>query len=847
MAGKGWVGLGLISWALLGVIVAPQPGSSVPGAFLTTLAPRPQSEASMLSLNLGLNFKFHVRGPGSAWGGLATETQPRLQVLDQGPDDGVGGLRTDTLPGLLTSSPELGSAEGSAVSSTSTLPLQSTSPDPRPKDGLPLLGTLSLDTPFQATAPPPSTPWPHKGELELKFDVALRAGAAPTLGHKMLPLLPSLRASLAEIAGRLGPFGFFGTTLSSELEPNNLTSSIVGSSSSPSNDSLRSEPPDITPTPNEPSPASLRSSSAQPECAAQACGTGNLPEPKDPAPAVPVPPIFLNLEADWASARARWGLAWEAHVYGVGALFGLVALLALLSLALLPWRCPPGASCLALLNLLLLSAGTARAFPLFYDAYGHRERLPALVRLLLHDLSLPCLSACLGLACLLLARPHPPRCPGGLAMLLLLVLGLSSGATMAGAVSRPLLPLLLASRGLAALLASLFSGLLLALSCRRSRRRQGVSLGGAGLKGPTPTPMTRGPFALPQSWQRAARTAPVAGAFGLLSGGLQGYMVLYTLGYGGQLGLAGPWPWWAFQLGVRLGEVGVALPLALLGLYPALCSPRLSQRCWAKLFRLSPGHGAPLLPSGWEPGPPNKLPPVNAMEQGEAELLPLCALTGPGPDLLLPGSGHLGIEGVAAHPAPSAASSPGTGSDCTVDFCPPSPIDLHRSIAEALCSEVLMAPSFLQAPVCRESLPGPSLSGTASSEESSGPRTAGAPGAEPGSPAPVLPSPGAWLVGSSASSGSLYGLSRDSSSMLLCSSPEKPPRSSLPGICSTPRPSGRSPGPPGPGCYRALSLPSCSSPERAELAREEALLQEQFLDACRQIDELSVSSETIDL
>ncbi|XP_074051236.1 proline-rich transmembrane protein 4 [Macrotis lagotis] len=838
MARQGWVGLGLICWVLLGAPVAPQPGSPVPGAFLTTLAPRPQSEASMLSLNLGLNFKFHVRGPGAAWGALATETQPRLQILDQGPDDGVSGLRTDTLPGLLMNSPEWGSAEGSAVSSTSTLPLQSTSPKSGPKDGLPLLGTLSLDTTFQATAPPPSTPWPHKGELELKFDVALRAGAAPTLGHKMLPLLPSLRASLAEIAGRLGPFGFFGTTLSSQLEllEDNLTNSTVDPDPSPSSESVESEPPDITPIPNDPSPTSLGTSSAQPECGSEACGTMDLPELEDHPPAAPLLPIFLNLEADWASARARWGLAWEAHVYGVGALFGLVALLALLSLALLPWRCPPGASCLALLNLLLLSAGAARAFPLFYDAYGHRERLPALVRLLLHDLSLPCLSACLGLACLLLARPHPPRCPAGLATLLLLVLGLSTGATLAGAVSRPLLPLLLASRGLAALLAFLFSGLLLALSCRRSRRRPGVPLGGAGLKGSTPTPLTRGPFALPQSWQRAARTAPVAGAFGLLSGGLQGYMVLYTLGYGGQLGLAGPWPWWAFQLGVRLGEVGVALPLALLGLYPALCSPRLSQRCWAKLFRLSPGHGAPLLPSGWEPGPPNKLPPGN-IEQGEAELLPLCALTGPGPDLLLPGSGHLGIEGVAANTAPSAASSPGTGSDCTVDFCPPSPIDLHRSIAEALCSEVLITPSFFQGPVFRETLPGPSLSGTTSSQESSG--TNGVSREKSGSPAPVLPSPGAWLVGSSASSGSLYGLSRDSSSMLLCSSPEKPPCSSLAG------PSGRRSSPPTPGCYRAL--PSCHSPERSELAREEALLQEQFLDACRQIDELSVSSETIDL
>ena len=98
----------------------------------------------------------------------------------------------------------------------------------------------------------------------------------------------------------------------------------------------------------------------QPECGPGSCSIRELPEPEGQPPAAPLPLFFLTLEADWAEAKARWGLAWEAHVYGVGALFGLVALLALLALALLPWRCPPGAPCLALLDMLLLSAGTTR-------------------------------------------------------------------------------------------------------------------------------------------------------------------------------------------------------------------------------------------------------------------------------------------------------------------------------------------------------------------------------------------------------------------------------------------------------------------------------------------------------
>ncbi|XP_073666000.1 proline-rich transmembrane protein 4 isoform X3 [Tursiops truncatus] len=825
MAGYGCLGLGLFYWVLLAVPVGAQAASSVPGAHVTTLAPPPQSEASVLSLNLGLNFKFHLRRPAAAWGSSVTETRALSPGPSREPEEEVaGGLRTGPLWELLVGSlgnspPERGSAEGSSTPWASSWPLESTSllagPTDRPTAPYqPRMGTMTWDTALTATAPPSSAPRLHQSELELKFDMALRAGVAPTLGHRTLPLLPSLRASLAEIAGRLGPFD--STTSTSGLD--------------------------------DPSPASLGNLSVQPECGPGSCGIRELPEREAQPPAAPLPLFFLTLEADWTEAKARWGLAWEAHVYGVGALFGLVALLALLALALLPWRCPPGAPCLALLDLLLLSAGTTRAFPLFYDAYGHRDRLPALAWLLLQDLPLPCLAAGLGLACLLLARPRPPRCPAALAALLLLGLGLAAAAALGSAAHRPLRALRLASRGLHAFLAALLSGLLLVLSCLGGRRRRaGAPLGVSGFKGATPFPQARSPFGPLESWRRAARTAPVAGTFGLLSGALQGYEVLHALGYGGQPGLEGPWPWWAFQLGLRLGEVGVALPLALLGLYPALCSPRVPPRCWAKLFRLSPGHAAPLLPGGWVAGPPDKKPLGSAIARGDAELLQLCALAGPGPDLLLQGGGCRGFEGAAANPAPSPASSP--CSDYTVDFRPPSPINLRRSIEEALCSEALLKPGLFQGPAFGEALQGLGLYRTASLGAQTGAGPIGRPGEAPGSPAPPeLPSSGAWPAGSSASSGSLCGLSRDSSSMLLCSSPDRPPRCPLVCVLSPPRPSGSSPNLPASGSYQALSPPSRDSPEPPpELQAEEALLQEQFLDACRQIDELSMGSDTIDL
>nr|XP_005893734.1 PREDICTED: LOW QUALITY PROTEIN: proline-rich transmembrane protein 4 [Bos mutus] len=668
MAGYGYLGLGLFCWVLLAVPVGPQPASSVPGAPLTTLNPPPQSEASMLSLNLGLNFKFHLRGPAAVWGNPVTETQALSPRPSREPkEEAASGLRTDPLWELLVGSlgnspPEWGSAEGSSTSWASSPALESASLLSRPADGptapyRPGMGTVTWNTALTATAPPSSAPRLRQSELELKFDVALRAGAAPTLGHRTLPLLPSLRASLAEIAGRLGPFGFFGTTvsplrnLSGPSPPGPITSpgSASGVSDSPGFFGTTLSPPpspqerklpsprpldpaaslssaliatasleSTTPTSglDDPSPASLGNLSVQPECGPGSCSIRELPEPSGQPPAAPLPLFFLTLEADWAEAKARWGLAWEAHVYGVGALFGLVALLALLALALLPWRCPPGAPCLALLDMLLLSAGTTRAFPLFYDAYGHRDRLPAL-------------------AC--------------------------------------------------------------------------------------------------------------------------------------------------------------------------------------------------------------------AIARGDAELLQLCALAGPGPDLLLQGGGCRSFDGAAAHPAPSPASSP--CSDDTVDFRPPSPINLRRSIEEALCSEALLAPGLFQVPAFGEALPSLGVYRTASLGAQTGVGPIGRSGEAPGSPAPrELPSPGTWPAGSSASSGSLCGLSRDSSSVLLCSSPDRAPRCPLVCVLSPPRPSGSSPSLPASGSYQALSPPSRDSPEPApELQAEEALLQEQFLDACRQIDELSMGSDTIDL
>ena len=52
----------------------------------------------------------------------------------------------------------------------------------------------------------------------------------------------------------------------------------------------------------------------QPECGPGSCSIRERPEREGQPPAAPLPLFFLTLEADWAEAKARWGLAWEAHV-----------------------------------------------------------------------------------------------------------------------------------------------------------------------------------------------------------------------------------------------------------------------------------------------------------------------------------------------------------------------------------------------------------------------------------------------------------------------------------------------------------------------------------------------------
>lgn len=599
------------------------------------------------------------------------------------------------------------------------------------------------------------------------------------------------------------------------------------------------------------------------------------------------PPMFVPLYSDWNSAMATWGVAWEAHVYGLGAVFALVALASALNLLCLPFRCPSGCGYFALVDLFLLTACCSRAFSLFYDAYSHQDKLPPSGTLLLYEVPFPCLTAAFGIVFLLLSMRSRMQLsnsvfqhPCFLAALVLLHFGATLGSVVLLQVFTRLPCLAFVSQGSFVALAAFLSAAYFAFYCYvRADAKHIYHLNNTS---PPADRYHRCPFADPKDWDRAAVTAVFAALFALACAGLQLYAMLHALGLGG-VDVFPPWPWWAFHLSCRLCEAGVCLSLALVVLPPLCCSGDLPQPgvCWPRLFcaRGRVDLKSPVLPGNyqWSLSQQEKLVICDAIARRESECLPLYTLVDTrlssldGLDLLYHGGrlslGTLDGDDRAGDAASrrSSPASPHPDSDSTGDLRPPSPINLRRSIDEALFGEALF-PRSLFGPSRLRGSSELSLDGRGTPERrpfGENPADRGLyrtsscvemdrPPEARGSSASSRTTLGGAGSGSGSGSGSDWRGSSGSSSLL---------RASLDGsslvLCSTPEGRGRRPhahAPPQSGLnqaaqlqrrYRALgssSQESLGAPGERDLA-----VQAEFISVCRQIDALSVCSDTIDL
>ncbi|XP_055793318.1 proline-rich transmembrane protein 4 [Salvelinus fontinalis] len=613
-------------------------------------------------------------------------------------------------------------------------------------------------------------------------------------------------------------------------------------------------------------------------------------------------PMFISLHSDWNSAMAAWGLAWDAHVYGLGSIFAMVTLASALNLLCLPLRCPSGCGYFALVSVFLLAAGCTRAFSLLYDAYGHQDRLPSTeASLLLYEAPFPCLTAAFGLVFLLLSMRSRMQLsysafqrPCFLACLVLLHFAAAFGPVALLRLYQRRAPfslfISLISRGAFVALVSFLSVAYFVFFCYVRADSKHIY----HLNNTSPTPAeryNRCPFAESRDWDRAAATVCLSALFCLACAGLQLYAMLHSLGLAGGADVFRPWPWWTFQLSCRVCEAGVCLTLALVVAQPIYCSDHLPQpgSCWTELLAIK----SPIMPGTyqWTLSQQEKLA-ICDIGHGETECLPLYTLVDErlgsslnGLDLLyhsnralayrdldlnldLPGSSKPDDRGGGAASGGSSFTS-----DSTADLRPPSPINLRRSIDEALFSEDLFPISLffdlsLNIPYSTSTLPNggqvlretlsadPGLYRTTSCVEMVPP---------PPTPLPNRPMAGDTILGAppspslssnsscssperwrgSSSSCSLYRPSLRGSSLVLCSSPEghaQPP--SLGGSSSHITASSHQ----GSHMQRHYRTLGSASQESLDLESEvDRSVQEEFINVCRQIDAMSICSETIDL
>lgn len=463
--------------------------------------------------------------------------------------------------------------------------------------------------------------------------------------------------------------------------------------------------------------------------------------------------LFVPLYSDWNSALATWGFAWEAHIYGLGSVFSAFGLISVVCLLGLPLRCPLGIPYFILLHLFLAAFAGIQAFSLIYDAYSHQDRLSPLFSLLLLELPFPCLITAFSLAILLLSLRSRMYLPLHLANsasfsllpkpFLLLCMTLLHFAASLGCVgilelfhSLPTVILLFPQAVFACLTIVLSCSYLIFYCLMKVNAKHVYRLNDSGESGGSPelTRDARCPFAKIEDWDRAAGAGVGASLCLLGCGGLQAYSILHALGLGGVEGYGfHPWAWWGFHIGCRFCEVGVCLGLSLIGAHPLFCHNKPSIRAlnpsrpgsWSRLSCSLPSQGLTLPSEGGANSPTvsthnswNKQEKDNNCEvtsKRPSEALPLFSIVD-SPENGLHCVTKTSQSQATNLPLPDTPTCPTytlqntvqsqlssqdsiqMDTDSTIDLRPPTPINLSRSIDQALFSESIFSPSIFGIP-----------------------------------------------------------------------------------------------------------------------------------------------------
>ncbi|XP_014106980.1 PREDICTED: proline-rich transmembrane protein 3 [Pseudopodoces humilis] len=593
------------------------------------------TSASSQSVPLGTAPVSSSTDAGPAWGPHASpgSAQPVGSWGDTGGPPSPSPALTSSAPRLRHTAPSWGLAEPW----TRVLPSHQRSTRRAP---------LSAATTTPGDAAPRTDPGTtgQRGPQPAAGSVLSTGPAPPPVSSTATPSTPS-RGLLPEedvgspqqVRGAVGP-----------VSVPNATKTTPQPTAHPTTGTLGTRHPDM---PGTQTPAS---STATPSATWRRAGITPQPVPRDPSSPQPqssrAPPASgaNTTGLRWAELQQQLGFSWEAHVYGLAAVFLLLALGCLAGLAgtaiLRPAHLPHVVGAQGL----LLAACLLRATFLLLDPYGARGRLPTPALLLLNTAPFPLLLAAFALLLQRLQR---------LAQLQLLPSRL---------------------RGLPAL------GILAALPS--------AVMGAADLLPP-----------------RLGLTAAL---------GLQLYSAAWLRGVLGPHGRFSR-PGWAAQLWLRIGEVGTAVALLAAAAEPVCrrCRRRspAGHSCWAKALRYfcagrkaeAPEYpnncydwaGSSTGGTGVERTPANDI--SKNLIRNPAEQLPLRALKDSN-EVWAAGTGMPGLSpkcpnmlAARSCAAFEQGSSPSLGE---LIFRPPSPIDLRRSIDQALCRRHLLHDGLFSRP-----------------------------------------------------------------------------------------------------------------------------------------------------
>uniref|UniRef100_A0A3B5L8E4 Proline-rich transmembrane protein 3/4 domain-containing protein n=1 Tax=Xiphophorus couchianus TaxID=32473 RepID=A0A3B5L8E4_9TELE len=382
----------------------------------------------------------------------------------------------------------------------------------------------------------------------------------------------------------------------------------------------------------------------------------------NPAPSPSAIPSTNGTLLYWGDLSHKLAFAWELHVYGTASLFLLLFAGAALGLTLSPGANCPHRGALGLANALLFLAGGLRAVLFFIDPYGTRGIFPrtavtALYNLPLHLLVWAQASVVLlalrvaGVSVLPPTLEHPPL----VAVLTVLQCTLLLAADLLSPALSPVVPVTLQ-------VLSLCWGL-------------GICLG--YLCYVFPRILILG------------RVLAVCAVLGALCCGLHVHATLWLYGLLGDWTRFN-WGWWLMHFWARLLELTWGFFLLLMGSWvfwrPSVGSPQ-RHTCWSKIVQSLRGK-------------PCRKSESNGVGGGT------------GGDST---SSLLRLQTLGQPPHRSVSGSLDQDRDTSLSFYefdlrPPSPIDLTRSIDEALHREHLVTGGSLFHPVIQTPSPGSGIS-----------------------------------------------------------------------------------------------------------------------------------------